>query len=228
MFVSSKEDDMRDQSRMKPIGAVVVSLAVIAAGCGSESVHSPVGPTEVSPPGLLSMSPAGAIVHTAVVLETQIGKMPWHYGSNPAGSSSSYSWDFGDGTTATGGESISHVYTGEGTFFARVIAGGSDAGSQQAALSIQVSSLTGLWSGDYGRVSITQDGLELGGRYLGDPREGVVEGSISAGGRVSLTVTRPGLDPIRFSGTAGPGVMTLVGTARGRDAVDRPFKLTRG
>ena len=121
---------MRDQSRMKPIGAVVVSLAVIAAGCGSESVHSPVGPTEVSPPGLLSMSPAGAIVHTAVVLETQIGKMPWHYGSNPAGSSSSYSWDFGDGTTATGGESISHIYTSEGTFFARVIAGGSDAGSQ--------------------------------------------------------------------------------------------------
>ena len=218
---------MSDRSRTKAIGAVVASLAVIAAGCGKESASSPVGPTETFTNTELAMSPAGAIVHTSVVLESHMSQMPWHYGTNPAGSSSSYSWDFGDGTTATGGESISHVYTSEGTFFARVIASGSDAGSRQAAMSIQVSSLTGLWSGDYGRVSITQDGLELRGRYLDDPREGVVEGRISVAGRVIMTVTRPGLDPITFSGTAGPGVMTLVGTARGKDAVDRPFKLTR-
>jgi hypothetical protein len=219
---------MSNRSRTKAIGAVVASLAVIAGGCGNESANSPVGPTETFTNGQIAMSPAGAIVHTSVVLESHVGQIPWHYGSNPAGSSSSYSWDFGDGTTATGGESISHVYTTEGTFFARVIANGSDAGSRQAAMSIQVGSLTGVWSGDYGRVSITQDRLELRGRYLDDPREGVVEGSVSVSGRVSLTVTRPGLDAITFSGTAGPGVMTLVGTARGKDAVDRPFKLTRG
>jgi hypothetical protein len=47
-------------------------------------------------------------------------------------------------------------------------------------------------------------------------------------GTVTFTVTRPGLDPITFTGTAGPGVRTLVGTARSRDAVERPWKLTRG
>jgi hypothetical protein len=45
---------------------------------------------------------------------------------------------------------------------------------------------------------------------------------------VTFTVTRPGLDPVTFTGTAGPDVMTLVGTAKGRDALDRPFRLTRG
>jgi hypothetical protein len=45
---------------------------------------------------------------------------------------------------------------------------------------------------------------------------------------VTFTITRPGLDPVTFSGTAGANVMTLVGTATGRDAVERPMKLTRG
>jgi PKD domain-containing protein len=219
---------MRDRSRRKAIGAVVASLAVIAAGCGSESGSSPVGPSEVFSPGLIEMVPAGAIVHTSVFLQSHIAKVPWHYGSNSTGSDLSYSWDFGDGTITTGGESISHVYATEGTFFATVTASSSESGSQQASSNIQVSSLTGRWSGDYGRVSITQDGLELRGRYLDDPREGIVEGSISLMGTVTFTVTRPGLDPITFTGTAGPGVTTLVGKATGRDAVDRPWKLTRG
>jgi hypothetical protein len=121
---------------------------------------------------------------------------------------------------------MSHVYDTEGTFFATVTAS-SEAGSQSATATIQVSSLTGRWSGDYGRVSITQDGLTLRGRYLDDPKEGIVEGGVTMTGTVTFTVTRPGLDPVTFTGTAGPDVRTLVGTAKGRDAVDRPWKLNR-
>ena len=76
-------------------------------------------------------------------------------------------------------------------------------------------------------MSITQDGLDLRGRYLDDPRQGIVEGRVGETGTVTFTITRPGLAPVTFTGTAGPDVMTLVGTAKGRDAVGRPWKLDR-
>jgi len=223
---------MRDRSRRKAIRAVVVSLAVVAAGCGSESVSSPdgssesAGYSEVFSPSENVNSPSGVIVHTAVLLDGHIGKVPGYYGSDPAGFSPTYSWDFGDGTTATGSESIRHVYRTEGTFLARVTATSRYA-TQHAAVKVVVGSLSGRWSGDYGHVSITQDGLALRGRYLDDPREGTVDGSVTVSGRVTFTVTRPGLAPVTFTGSAGPNVKTLVGTAKGQDAVDRPFKLTR-
>ena len=103
----------------------------------------------------------------------------------------------------------------------------SEAGSAQATMNIPVRNLTARWTGDYGRVSITQDGLDLHGRYLDDPREGIVEGRVSETGRVTFTITRPGLAPVRFTGTAGPDVMTLVGSANVRDAADRPWTLVR-
>jgi len=224
---------MLDRSRMQAVVAAAVSLALIAAGCGSGS--SPAGPSEPGgsfnnefPSGVIQIAPAGAIVGTWVSLQSHIAKPPAHYGSDPSQGFESYYWDFGDGTSAMGGESTSHVYATEGTFFASVVASSSETGSQQATSNIRVGSVTGRWSGDYGRVSITQDGLELRGRYLDDPREGVVEGRVSMAGTVTLTITRPGLDPVTFTGTAGPDVMTLVGTAKGHDAVDRPWKLTRG
>jgi hypothetical protein len=218
---------MRDRSGIQAIRAVVATAAVIAAGCGSESA-SPTGPSEELSSPRIALWPAGAIVGTSVVLQSNIPKVPWHYGSDPSGGYQSFSWDFGDGTTLTGGESMSHVYRTEGTFFATVTASSSDSGAQQATATIHVGSLSGLWSGDYGRVSITQDGFRLRGRYLDDAREGSVEGAISESGTVTFTVTRPGLEPLTFNGMAGPDVMTLVGTAKGRDAVDRPWKLTRG
>jgi PKD repeat protein len=155
-----------------------------------------------------------------VTLESRIA-------STPAGSSFSYyNWDFGDGSTASGGEAINHVYADAGTFLATVTAS-SWAGSARATLNIPVRSLTAEWSGDYGRVSITQDGLHLRGRYLDDPRQGIVEGRVSETGTVTFTITRPGLAPVTFTGTAGPDVMTLVGAENGRDGVDRPWKFTR-
>ena len=144
-----------------------------------------------------------------------------------AGTSFSYYWDFGDGSTASGGDAISHVYDGTGTFVATVTASSSETGSVQATLNIPVRSLTGQWTGDYGRVEIAQDGLDLRGRYLDDPRQGIVEGGVSETGTVTFTITRPGLAPVTFTGTAGPDVMTLVGAENGRDGVDRPWKFTR-
>jgi len=219
---------MLERFRSQAVVAVVGSLALIAAGCGTQAGLSTTGASEELPPGLIEIAPAGAIVGTSVTLMSHIRNSPRHYGSEPFGDSESYLWDFGDGFSATGGEAMSHVYATEGTYFATVTVRGGEAGSAQANSNVSVRSVTGRWSGDFGRVSITQDGLDLRGRYLDDPREGIVEGRVGETGAVTFTVTRPGLDPVTFTGTAGPDVMTLVGTAKGRDAVDRPLKLTRG
>jgi len=205
---------------LQAVRAVVGSLAVIAAGCGTESGDSPAGPSPVFAAGTIEIAPAGAIVGTSVTLESR-------HVSDPTGSSRSYFWDFGDGYTAMGGEAITHVYATAGVFVATVSVNSYYAGSAQAALNIPVRSLTDQWSGDYGRVSITQDGLNLRGRYLDDPREGIVLGRVSETGTVTFTITRPGLAPVTFTGTAGPDVMTLVGTANVRDAGDRPWMLVR-
>ena len=209
---------MTQRIHWQAVRAVVGSLAVIAAGCG-QSEHSPVGPTEGFP-GTIAIAPAGAIVGTSVILESRLA-------SNPTGGSLSYSWDFGDGYTVMGGDSITHVYASEGTYVATVTVSSGEAGSAQASLNVPVRSVTARWTGDYGRVSITQDGLDLRGRYLDDPREGIVEGRVSETGTVTFTITRPGLAPVTFTGTAGPDVMTLVGAAKGSDAVNRPWTLTR-
>jgi PKD repeat protein len=195
---------------------------VIAAGCGTESGLSPAGAT----PGFsgagdaIAIAPAGAIVGTWVTLESRIG-------SARAGTSFTYYWDFGDGLTVSGGDAMSHVYADTGTYVVTVTASSSETGTTQATLNIPVRSLTAEWSGAYGRVSITQDGLDLRGKYLDDPRQGIVEGSVSESGTVNFTITRPGVAPVTFTGTAGPEVMTLVGVENGRDGVDRPWKFTR-
>ena len=202
------------------VRAVVGSLGVIAAGCSSESGLSPAGPTSGFSGDTIEIAPAGAIVGTSVALQ---GRMA----STRAGYSFSYYWDFGDGSTASGGEAINHVYADAGTYVATVTASTSWAGSARATLNITVRSLTGQWTGDYGRVEITQDGLDLRGRYLDDPRQGIVEGGVSQTGTVTFTITRPGLAPVTFTGTAGPDVATLVGAENGRDGVDRPRMFTR-
>ena len=186
--------------RWQAVRAAVGSLAVIAAGCSSESGPSPVGAT----PGFsgagdaIAIAPAGAIVGTSVTLESRIG-------SARAGTSFTYYWDFGDGLTVSGGDAMSHVYAHTGTYVVTVTASSSETGSVQATLNIPVRSLTGQWTGDYGRVEMTQDGLDLRGRYLDDPRQGIVEGGVSETGTVTFSITRPGLDPVRFTGNGRPG-----------------------
>jgi hypothetical protein len=214
-----KEGDMIERFRLQGVRAVVGSLAVIAAGCGSDSGMSAAGPSPVFSAGTIEIAPAGAIVGTLVTLEGRSA-------TDPSGGSLSYHWDFGDGSTATG-EQATHVYATAGDFFATLTVSSTEAGSSTTSMHIPVRSLTARWSEGQGRVSITQDGLDLRGTYQDDSRQGVVGGRISETGTVTFTVTSPGVSPVTFTGTAGPDVATLVGAANGPDVVDRPWTLAR-
>ena len=211
---------MIERFRAQAVRVVVGSLAVMLAGCGSQAGLSPAEPTLVGfSAGTIALAPAGAIVGTAVTLESR-------HASDPTGSSLSYSWDFGDGGNATGA-ATSHVYAIPGDYFPTVTVSSSEAGSAVASLHVPVRSLTARWSGDLGVVSMTQDGLDLRGTFEDASRQGVVAGRISETGAVTFTVTSPGVAPVTFTGTAGPEVGTLVGAANGRDLVNRPSTLAR-
>ena len=222
---------MTERVRWQAVRTVVGSLAVIAAGCGSQSEFSPVAPTVGFSAGTIAIAPAGAIVGTLVTLESRLA-------SDPSGNSLFFTWDFGDGDSATG-EATSHVYATPGDYYATVTVSSSEGGSAVASLWVPVRSLTARWSGDlggvpaepapgpHGRVSITQEGLDLRGTYQDDSRQGIVEGRISDRGTVSFTVTSPGFAPVTFTGTAGPDVVTLVGAVHGPDVVGRPWTIAR-
>ena len=222
---------MTKRTQWQAVRAVVGSLAVIAAGCGSQSEFSPVAPTVGFSAGTIAIAPAGAIVGTSVVLESRLA-------SDPSGNSLSFTWDFGDGDSATG-EATSHVYATPGDYYATVTVSSSEGGSAVASLYVPVRSVTARWSGDlggvpgepapgpHGRVSITQEGLDLRGTYQDDSRQGIVEGRISDTGTVSFTVTSPGFAPVTFTGTAGPDVVTLVGAVHGPDVVGGACTIAR-
>jgi hypothetical protein len=233
--------DMIKRFQSHAVGAAIWGLAVITAGCGS-SGSSPSAPSSgfSSPTGVatsgftagtIEIEPAGAIVGTAVTLTSR-------QANDPAGNALFFAWDFGDGDTATG-EAATHVYSTAGDFFPKVTVRSSEGDSAVATITVRAKSLTAEWSGDmnrapggpspggHGRLSITQDGLQLSGTYQDDLYQGRVAGAISATGTVTFTVTNPGMAPFTFTGTAGPDVGTLVGAASGRDVVNGRWALER-
>jgi len=198
------------------MGVVVGGVVVIAAGCSQTT--GVLAPSPTFSAGAIHIAPEGAIVGTAVSLESRDA-------TDPSGAPLSYSWDFGDGETGSG-EATTHVYRTSGTFMARLLVSSFESGSAETTLYISVETLTARWSGDFGTVSITQDGLNLRGTFEDGPRQGVVEGRISATGTVTFTMTSPDMAPVTFTGSAGRDVTTLVGAASGRDG-NRPLTLIR-
>ena len=220
---------MTERFRTHAVGATFGVLAVMTAGCGSPSGPSPSGASSgFSAGGTIEIAPAGAIVGTSVTLISRLA-------SDPTGSPLTFAWDFGDGATATG-EATTHLYATAGDFFPKVTVSSSEGSWATATVTIRVKSLTARWSGEVdtvpggvfrggeGRVSITQDGLDLTGTYQD---QGSLKGTISPTGTVTFTVTRAGFAPFTFTGTAGPDVETLVGGASGPDVGNERWSLRR-
>ena len=123
---------MIERFRVQAVRAAVVgALAVIAAGCGSDSGLS-AGPSPVFSAGTIEVAPPDVIAGTWVTFESRSA-------SDPSGGALSYHWDFGDGSTATGA-AASHVYASEGDFFATLTVNSSEAGSAMTSVLVSVRS----------------------------------------------------------------------------------------
>lgn len=138
-----------------PLWIRLALALVFAAGlcaCGGDS------PTDVS--AGFGTSPTGSGIS---------GVTAFTFTAEPNGSSASYSWDFGDGTSGSGNV-VTHVYAGSGTF--RVTLRVRDSGSEAtASASVVVGSLTGHWAtqagsdGVWHELRVTQQGSTVTGEW---------------------------------------------------------------
>jgi hypothetical protein len=155
--------------------------------------------------------------------------------SDPDGDTLTYSWDLGDGTTATG-QNVSKVYNNAGTFTATVTV--SD-GKEQATASgtATVRGMAGNWRGSISGVdfdfpfhlSLSQNGTSVSGTFTDDLHifvPGTVSGNVSGPSNVRLTVTIPEFEPFTMNGTASSDINSVSGVATGSGFND-PFTLTR-
>jgi len=113
---------------------MVTALPLLASlSCGGGSTQ----PSSLPPPGL-AISPQGTAIVGVTALTFQA--------TNPV-PQTTYAWNFGDGTTASGA-TATHVYAREGTFSA-VLSAGSGGATGSATAVVSVRSVTGTWRPDF-------------------------------------------------------------------------------
>jgi hypothetical protein len=148
---------------------ILALLALVVAGCGSESTPSAPSPTLAA--GEILYAPAGAgLVGATTFTFTARGFAAAN------GEGISYAWDFGDGTSAESGATAFHVYESTGVYDVAAVATSSGGLTASARMDgLRVVSLSGLWglrdgSGRLlaGSTYLTQDGPALRGVQMLD------------------------------------------------------------
>jgi len=141
--------------------------------------------------------------------------------SDPDGDALTYSWDLGDGTTATG-QNVSKVYNNSGSFAATATVG-DEKESVTCAASVTVRGMTGNWTGSVSvgggsfafSFNLTQNGSSVTGSYSDPDGPGTVSGNVFSPNNVQLTVTQPPFLPFMFIGTTSGDVNSVSGTVLG-------------
>lgn len=184
----------------KRVLAVAAALALGACGGGS-SGSSPATPSNSPPSGNFSASPNPALLAATVVSLSASA-------TDPEGDAITYSWDFGDGATASG-QNVTHVFTREGTLSVVLTMRDSKGAQTTASNSVTVRSLTGHWVDSDPRYQV--DLVQTGSTFTGSV-------SASGFGRVSNITNGVVSNPrsiacYRQSFVAGFATVDYTGTA---------------
>jgi len=116
--------------------AAVLSLAACGGGGGGGTTTAPPPPPANSPPiALFSVSPGDGNAPLQVDFDASAS-------SDPDGTISSYSWDFGDGGSSASGPTVSHLYDQPGTFTARLTVTDNDGEASTSSRGIRARGVT--------------------------------------------------------------------------------------
>ena len=214
--------------------AVAGIVAGAAAGAATAVIVARRGNTAPSIGGVTA-SPTTALQNaTSVSFSVQA--------SDPDGDPLTYSWDFGDGASATG-QTATHLFTTSGSFTVKATAR-DEKNSSDGQTTVAVRNLSGTWAattvgsvfGDITEVyTLTQTGTSVAGSVSATtgtsgtfPAGSVSSGSLrDASPRVTFTVAHTGFAPYTFTGDPGPDVNTLVGVFNGSGYSNQPVTVTR-
>ena len=167
-------------------------------GSGPSAPSQPAAAANRQPTVTIAVSPSGqAVMGATNVTFTATG-------SDPDGDPLIYSWNFGDGTSASGA-STGKVFNSAGNFTVTVTASDGRGGSGTASQAVTVRNLTGFWRGGQRGLTEALDIDHLSGNRL----TGKVTTGVSAcGGQINGTVGNPrSVDiSITFSGGCNLGV----------------------
>jgi hypothetical protein len=143
---------------------------------------------------------------------------------DPEGKTLSYSWDFGDGTSANGSPA-KHRFNQAGSF--RVVLTVSD-GKKKATTedTLVVRSLVGHWTGKFlswdFTMDLTQNGAELAGTYQDRDGSGTVRVVVVGQRSLEMHVTQRQFAELVFSGTVDSSAAKITGFVLGQ-----PFTMSR-
>jgi len=116
----------------------ITLLTILSVACGGDS------PSPTAPSGAalavngLTVSPAGAGLEG-------LTQFTFSVNTNATASESTFDWQFGDGSSTSGGASVSHVYARSGSFTVQVTVRNT-AGQASASNTVRVTSYAGTWS----------------------------------------------------------------------------------
>lgn len=116
--------------------AVIITVMGFAACGDSEGPVTEPGPTVPTITRVTATTPGVGIEAAPLTFVAE--------GSSSAGTS--YTWQFGDGSSLTGGASVTKAYAAAGTYTIQVSASNT-AGQSSASTSIRIVSLRGVWRG---------------------------------------------------------------------------------
>lgn len=199
-----------------------ILLAAIACGDDTKPPTQP-SPTPPAPPatvtsGRVTQSPAGV----GIVQATPFTFTAEAFTASD-NSALTFTWDFGDGSRATGGTSVAHTYAGPGTFSVSTTAA-TAAGQSATAISspVTVVTVTGRWGlqDASGAIllrnsSLNQNGTSVAGDDTMLNCRFAVSGSVAPPRAITLTWTRDQRDCAGTSLPASFGFTGVVNEAAG-------------
>ncbi len=219
----------------------LIGAGAVVAGAG---VYLATHRNKAPLPGSINVSAANALMSATEVTFASQGA------TDPDNDPLTYTWEFGDGGTATG-QTATHVFRSAGTFTAKLTVSDGKKSASTNAGPVTVKSMQGAWRGIFNvsnidTFNLTQNDTTIGGtfnhtwanRNYSAPNSTIVGSSrVSAPRRVVIEASIPtyylgaffGTYVVTFSCEMNESITTCAGTVSGRNGnfFSYPFSMSR-
>ena len=154
--------------------------------------------------------------------------------SSASGGITAYSWNFGDGSQASGAQ-VQHIFNSAGTKSVTLTVTDANGTSAPASTTVTIKDLTGIWQAQFNvqtrTYTLVQNGSAITGMYTNTlllRQEWPVNGSVDTSRRFTITATYPGETTVVLSNaTIDATVSSFTGVTFGGSADNQTLTYRR-